>query len=298
MRRPGLDLTIIGAVALAGCAGGQDGTTSIGATTLPAMTAGAATDDSDDDDDEDDGFDDGFDDKGDDDDDDRGDDDDDDDDESTGGDEGTGGTGDDDDDDDGPTSSLMLHFNTEGAFLTSGMDNAPLWESSLVTSSEDVAAYGDATRAGQIQSAFESIIADYPFDVVTEDPGIDAKYTMILLTDMSPGVFGFPSTVLSVSVSDCGNENANNVILVFDQESMSNPVDRVANAIAYSLGTASGLNPNTASGDVMNSNAADTLSSYTDECVSVGDPVCPVIPDGLCGANEQNSHAGLEASFP
>ena len=291
---------IVCAVALVGCAGGQDGTTTIGMTSLPAgMTAAMDTDDTDDDDDD---VNDGFDDRGDDDDDDdddRGDDDDDDDDDddegTTGGDEGTGAG---DDDDDGPTSSLMLHFNTEGAFLTFGEDNAPLWQSTIISGDEDVPAYGDSTRAGQIQSAFESIVADYPYEIVTEDPGIDSEYTMILLMDVAPSTFGFPFGTLSIGVSDCGNENLNNVLLVFDEESQDNPVDRVANSIAYALGVASGLNTNAEDGDVMNTAAADSPASFTDQCVSITDDTCPVLPAGLCGANEQNSHEALEASFP
>lgn len=282
------------------CAGSDTGRTTLGVATVPATVGSNDTGDMPDPSaDDEDGF---FDDDGDDFPDDGPDDGSQD---STGDETGNatsdGGTGDENGDDTGTDGgplepTMLLHFNYEGAFLSAGMDDAPDWISQTISSDEDIPAHTDSARALQILAVLEDILSDYPIEIVTEDPGLDATYTMVVVADIAP-TSGFPSGVVSVGPTDCGNDNPNNVLLAFDNPTQDFTVTTVANAIAFSVGGSVGLNPNTTPGDAMNSTASDGQTSFTDVCVDFDTGVCRPIGAGGCSATQQNSHQALLAAL-
>ncbi|MEM6993027.1 MAG: hypothetical protein AAF721_21120, partial [Myxococcota bacterium] len=56
-------------------------------------------------------------------------------------------------DDGGDPEPMLIHFNSDGAILSSGIDDAPQWVSSLVNGDEDIPAHPNNGRATQILNA-------------------------------------------------------------------------------------------------------------------------------------------------
>lgn len=287
---------ILAVLAVGGCAGAEDertfGSPGVNPAPGPAADAGAASDDDtgldaaeSDDDDEDDGVGD----------DDRGTDDGENPAGTTGSDQGaeeTAGPGEGGDD-----GTVLIHFNATGAALTPGTDNAPAWQSETIAANLDLAAHADPQRAAQVMTALQGIVADYPFEIVSEDPGKGASYTMVVVTAAGSQSAGMESGLLSVGLADCGNANPNNVLLVFDDPALDLSVEAIANSIAFAVGGAMGLNANETAGDAMALVVSKSAASFTDACVTIPGQLCPPMPAGTCGPGEQNSHAAMHAAF-
>ncbi len=266
----------------------------------PVSSAGADGVDDDDDDDDDDGTDDG-DDRGDD-----GDDDDDDDGDGDGDDDGDGDQGattDGSDEGDPDTAGTddgvtVIYFNATGAALKPGVDNAPLLQAETIAGNQTVAAHTNPLRAEQLMAVLQGIVADYPIEVVSDEPPAGTEYTMVMVTAAGSQSAGFETGLLSIGLADCGNLNPNNVVFVFDDPALGISVNAVANTIAFSVGSALGLNANATEGDAMSTTLSNSVSSFTDVCVPVPSEQCAPAPAGACPAGEQNSHAAMVAAFP
>lgn len=200
--------------------------------------------------------------------------------------------------DEQPSGGLVVHLNTDGAFLTAASkDDAPAWESSLLTADADIPAYTNTSKAAAVRTALEARFDGLDIEVTTEDPGLDASYVMIVLTDESPSSLGLPAPVVGAANTDCGNDNPHNVSFVFDEESSDQTAEQLANSAAFNLGVGLGLNPTTPAGDAMNSTAQAQPTRFIDGCSATQDVACNEVPGDTCPAGTQNSYRAAVAAL-
>jgi hypothetical protein len=122
-----------------------------------------------------------------------------------------------------------------------------------------------------------------PFNVLVV-PFRPAKgdYTMVLLGG-TPEAFGLPTGLDGLSIVDCGDRNANNVIFIFDKPSLTPAL--AALAIAHEAGHTFGLDHSASRGDIMFPVVEDLARTFEDASAATVGP--------LCGAATLNTFALL-----
>jgi hypothetical protein len=171
-----------------------------------------------------------------------------------------------------------IYLDFDGvALVASASDDARTNHSVTVTSDVTVPAFlaqaaDRDTVIANVVTQLAAQLARYDVVLARARPS-DGDYVMIVFGGDSASIYG-QAGLVAVGPLDCGDQNRNNVALVFD----SSNVTLVANSAMYVLGLASGLSPTTLAGDCLSptvSAATCTLSA----AAPLGVPACPGAAD-------------------
>ena len=189
--------------------------------------------------------------------------------------------------------AMTIFVNFDGAMLTQGADDATIDQASLAGMFEGQAAapYGEGPKR---QEVLDAIAEDWaPFDVaVTDQRPAEGDYAMVVVTPTNPFA---PSA--GVALSDCDDQNPNNVGLVFASIDDGFPATFTASSVSRIAARGLGLDNVELPGDMMNSTGVDD-GEFIDTCAPLAGAGCLAQHETQCPPGQQNSYAEILARFP
>ena len=194
----------------------------------------------------------------------------------------------------GSTATTIVYLNGGGATLIGGGEQSDA-AADLVEGEFPAGAFAeaDSVRFAALTEQLQADFAAYPIEITTRRPPAGTDYMMLVVAAQPTPIQGF----ISLAGLDCGNGNARDVGLLFDDPSAPPSPQRLARGAAYAIGLMLGVYPTGEPSDAMFPALGEGAVEFVDACLPVATTIeCEPEPRG-CESGSSNSYLELQGAL-